>query len=212
MLICHFCEVLFYTVKGRRRVYVVETVYIICSQPYPNRHLKQIIQIFHPRHPVLMYISSPRQVYSTEKLRRRNCHFSRYFHDSTNRSKVALIFTGDSVLNKALAEQVISSWIFDVFIIWVAIFIIQPAFALSFPLCVPHPPANCINIPHFRLIYQSVLQRIFGMLSRHSWEQLLQQSPHPCMQPLHPALRSSSVLSLQDTSRYSHLESGIYDC
>ena len=47
---------------------------------------------------------------------------------------------------------------------------------------------------------------------RHSWEQLLQQSPHPSMQPLHPALRSSSVLSLQATSRYSHLESGIYDC
>ena len=46
---------------------------------------------------------------------------------------------------------------------------------------------------------------------RHSWEQLLQQSPHPSMQPLHPALRSSSVLSLQDTSRSSHLESGSYD-
>lgn len=104
MLIPHFCEVLFYTLKGRRCVYVVGTVYIICSQPYPNRHLEQIIRIFHPRHPVLMYLSSPRQVYSTEKLRSRNRHFFRYFHDSTNRSKVALIFTGDSVLNKALAE------------------------------------------------------------------------------------------------------------
>lgn len=31
--------------------------------------------------------------------------------------------------------------------------------------CVPHPPANCVNIPHFHLIYQGVLQRIFGMLS-----------------------------------------------
>lgn len=104
MLICHFCKVLFYTLKGRRRVYVVETVYIIHSQPYSNRHLEQILQIFHPRHPVLMYLSSPRQVYSTEKLRSRNRHFSRYFHDSINRSKVALIFTGDSVLNRTLAE------------------------------------------------------------------------------------------------------------
>lgn len=32
------------------------------------------------------------------------------------------------------------------------------------------------------------------------------------MQPLHPALRSSSVLSLQDTSQYNHLELEIYDC
>ena len=104
MLICHFCEVLFYTLKGRRRVYVVETVYIIHSQPYSNRHLEQIMQIFHPRHPVFMYLSSTRQVYSTEKLRRRNRHFSRYFHNSINRSKVALIFTDDSVLNRALAE------------------------------------------------------------------------------------------------------------
>ena len=54
--------------------------------------------------------------------------------------------------------------------------------------------------------------RQYGLLRRHSWAQLLQQSPHPSMQPLHPALRSSSVLSLQDTSRSSHLESGIYDC
>lgn len=38
--------------------------------------------------------------------------------------------------------------------------------------------------------------RQYGLLSRHSWEQLLQQSPHPSMQPLHPALRSSSVSSL----------------
>ena len=104
MLICHFFEVLFYTLKGRRRVYVVETVYIIHSQPYPCRHYEQIMQIFHPRHPVLMYLSSSRQVYSTEKLRSRNRHFSRYFHASINRSKVALIFTGDSVLNRTLAE------------------------------------------------------------------------------------------------------------
>ena len=54
--------------------------------------------------PVLMYLSSPRQVYPTEKLRSRNRRFPRYFHDSTNRSKVTLIFTGDSVLNRALAE------------------------------------------------------------------------------------------------------------
>lgn len=104
ILICHFCEVLFYTLKGRRRVDIVETVYIIHSQPHPCRHYEQIMQIFHPRHPVLMYLSSPRQVYSTEKLRSRNRYFSRYFHDSTNRSKVALIFTGDSVLNRTLAE------------------------------------------------------------------------------------------------------------
>ena len=117
MLIRDFCEVLFYTLKGRRRVYVVETVYIIHFQPHPHRHYEQIMQIFHPWYLVFMYLSSPRQVYSTEKLRSRNRHFSRYFHDSTNRSKVTLIFTGDSVLNRALAEQVISSWIFDVFII-----------------------------------------------------------------------------------------------
>ena len=49
-------------------------------------------------------------------------------------------------------------------------------------------------------------------LAAHSWEQLLQQSPHPSMQPLHPALRSSSVLSLQDTSQFNHLELEIYDC
>ena len=30
------------------------------------------------------------------------------------------------------------------------------------------------------------------------------------MQPLHPALRSSSVLSLQDTSQYNHLELEIH--
>lgn len=130
-----------------------------------RRHHEQIIQIFHPRHPVLMYLSSPRQVYSTEKLRSRNRHFSRYFHNSTNRSKVALIFTGDSVLNRTLAEQVISSWIFDEFIICSTIFLIPPTSALSLPLCVPHPPANCVNITHFYLIYQGVLQRIFGMLS-----------------------------------------------
>ena len=104
MLIPHYCEVSVYTLKGRRRVYVVETVYIIHSQPYSNRHHEQIMQIFHPRHPVLMYLSSSRQVYSTEKLRSRNRHFSRLSHDSTPRSKVALIFACDSVLNRALAE------------------------------------------------------------------------------------------------------------
>ena len=104
ILLLHFFEVLFYTLKGRRRVYVVETVYIIHSQPHPCRYHEQIMQIFHPRHPVFMYLSSPRQVYSTEKLRSRNRRFPRYFHDSTNRSKVTLIFTGDSVLNRALAE------------------------------------------------------------------------------------------------------------
>lgn len=104
MLIPHFCEVLFYTLKGRRRVYVVETVYIIHSQPHPFRHYEQIMQIFYPRHPVFMYLSSTRQVYSTKKLRSRNRHFFRFFHDSINRSKVALIFTGDSVLNRTLAE------------------------------------------------------------------------------------------------------------
>lgn len=104
MLIPHFCEVPIYTLKERRRVYVVETVYIIHFQPYLRRQHEQIMQIFHPRHPVFMYLSSPRQVYSTEKLRSRNRHFSRYFHDSTNRSKVALIFTGDSVLTRTLAE------------------------------------------------------------------------------------------------------------
>ena len=57
MLICHFCEVSVYTLKGRRRVYVVETVYIIRSQPHPCRHYEQILQIFHPRHPVFMYLS-----------------------------------------------------------------------------------------------------------------------------------------------------------
>ena len=97
-------EVLFYTLKERRRVYVVETVYIIYLNPHPNSRHEQIMQIFHPRYPILMYLSSSRQVYSTEKLRSRNRHFSRYFHDSTNRSKVALIFTGDSVLNRTLAE------------------------------------------------------------------------------------------------------------
>ena len=53
MLIPHFCEVSVYTLKGRRRVYVVETVYIIHSQPYSNRHHEQIMQIFHPRPPSL---------------------------------------------------------------------------------------------------------------------------------------------------------------
>lgn len=104
MLLPHFCEVSVYTLKGRRRVYVVETVYITHFQPHLHRHLEQIMQIFHPRHPVFMYLSSPRQVYSTEKLRSRNRHFSRFFHDSINRRKVALIFTGDSVLNRTLAE------------------------------------------------------------------------------------------------------------
>ncbi len=92
-----------YTQRAQR-IYVVETVYIIHFQTTLHSHYEQIMQIFHPRHPVLMYLSSPRQVYSTKKLRSRNRHFSRYFHDSTNRSKVALIFTGDSILNRTLAE------------------------------------------------------------------------------------------------------------
>ena len=104
MLLPHFCEVSFYTLEGRRCVYVVETVYAIYSHPHPFRHYEQIIRIFHSRHPVLMYLSSPRQVYSTEKLWSRNRHFFRFFHDSTNQRKVALIFTGDSVLNRTLAE------------------------------------------------------------------------------------------------------------
>ena len=83
ILLPHFCEVLFYTLKGRRHVYVVETVYIIRSQPHLRRHYEQIMQIFHPRHPVLMYLSSPRQVYSTEKLRSRNRHFSHSAHTLT---------------------------------------------------------------------------------------------------------------------------------
>lgn len=53
MLICHFCEVPVYTLKGRRRVNVVETVYIIHSQPYFNRHLEQIIRIFTLKPPSL---------------------------------------------------------------------------------------------------------------------------------------------------------------
>ena len=40
-----------------------------------------------------------------------------------------------------------------------------PTSALSLPLCVPHPPGICITNPHFHLIYQGILQRIFGMLS-----------------------------------------------
>ena len=115
----------------------------------------------------------------------------------------------------------ISSWIFDEFIICATIFLIPPVSALSFPLCVPHPPANCVNITHFHLIYQGVLQRIFGMLSvkiglfltmlrcfcllsRHWLEPLLQQNPHQHMQPLHPALRSGSILSLQGIFQYNH--------
>ena len=46
ILICHFCEVLFYTLKGRRRVDIVETVYIIHFQPHSHRHHEQIMQIF----------------------------------------------------------------------------------------------------------------------------------------------------------------------
>lgn len=115
-------EVLFYTVKPRPCAYPIFAkccfihskgagsqmllkLYISSTLNHiPHRHYEQIMQIFHPRPPVLMYLSSPRQVYSTEKLRSRNRYFFRFFHDSTNRSKVALIFTGDSVLNKALAE------------------------------------------------------------------------------------------------------------
>lgn len=70
----------------------------------PTVTMNKSCRFFHPRHLVFMYLSSPRQVYSTEKLRSRNRYFFRYFHDSTNRSKVALIFTGDSVLNRTLAE------------------------------------------------------------------------------------------------------------
>ena len=81
------------------------------------------------------------------------------------RSKVALIFACDRVLNRALAEQVISSWIFDVFIIWKHVFIILPISQLSAVLCVPHPPEFRITNAHFLLIFQGVLQRIFGMLS-----------------------------------------------
>ena len=104
MFLPHFCEVLFYTLEGRRCVYVVETVYITRhSLPLHSRY-EQIMRIFHPRHLVFMYLSSSERLYSTEKLRSRNRHFPRYFHDSTNRSKVALIFTGDSVLNRALAD------------------------------------------------------------------------------------------------------------
>ena len=61
MFLPHFCEVLFYTLKGRRCIYVVETVYIIRSQPRSHSHYEQIMQTFHPRHPVLMYLSSPQQ-------------------------------------------------------------------------------------------------------------------------------------------------------
>lgn len=104
MFLHHFCEVLFYTLEGHRRVYVVEIVHIIHSCPHSNSCYEQIMRIFHPQHPVLMYLSSSRQVYSKEKLQSRNRHFPQYFHDSTNRSKVALIFTGDSVLNRTLAE------------------------------------------------------------------------------------------------------------
>ena len=115
-------EVLFYTVKPRPcsypifakcrfihskgvGAYMLLKLYISFTlKPHPYRHYEQIMRIFHPRHPVFMYLSSPRQVYSTEKLRSRKRHFFRFFHDSTNRSKVALIFTGDSVLNSTLAE------------------------------------------------------------------------------------------------------------
>lgn len=115
-------EVLFYTVEPRPcsyaifakcrfihskgvDAYMLLKLYISSTFNHtPYRHYEQIMQIFHHRHPVYMYLSSSRQVYSTEKLRSRNRHFSRYFHDSINRSKVALIFTGDSVLNRALAE------------------------------------------------------------------------------------------------------------
>ena len=101
----------------------------------------------------------------------------------------------------------ISSWIFDVFIIWKPIFLIQPTLSPSTVQCVPHPPEICIANPHFYLIYQGVLQRIcgmlsvkirsfltmlrcFGLLSKHWSGRLLQQNPHPNMQPLHPKLQS----------------------
>lgn len=115
-------EVLFYTVEPRPCIYTIFAkccfihskgveaymllkLYISSTFNHiPHRHYEQIMRIFHPRHPVLMYLSSSRQVYLTEKLRSRKRYFSRYFHDSINRSKGALIFTGDSVLNRTLAE------------------------------------------------------------------------------------------------------------
>ena len=104
MFLRHFCEVLFYTLEGRRCVYVVETVYITRHSLPLHSCCEQIMRIFHTRHPAFMYLSSSERLYSTEKLRSRNRYFFRYFHDSTNRSKVALIFTSDSVLNRTLAE------------------------------------------------------------------------------------------------------------
>ena len=44
-------------------------------------------------------------------------------------------------------------------------FLIPPTLSPSTVQCVPHPPEICITNPHFHLIYQGVLQRIFGMFS-----------------------------------------------
>lgn len=102
----------------------------------------------------------------------------------------------------------------DVFYIWFS-------FRLFSSICTIiarfTPIFQCIMQHHCTVLsvqnrFFSTMLRQYGLLSRHSWEQLLQQSPHPSMQPLRPALRSSSVLSLQDISQYNHLELEIYDC
>lgn len=46
MLLPHFCEVLFYTLKGRRRVDVVETVYIIHFQSPPTVTMNKSCRFF----------------------------------------------------------------------------------------------------------------------------------------------------------------------
>lgn len=111
-------EVLFYTVEPRPCSYAIfaKCCFIHSKGVDAYMLLKLYISSTHFRiHTFTMnkscrfftldtYLSSTRQVYSTEKLRSRNRHFFRFFHDSTNRSKVALIFTGDSVLNRALEE------------------------------------------------------------------------------------------------------------
>lgn len=116
----------------------------------------------------------------------------------------------------------ISSWIFDEFIICATIFLIPPTSALSLPLCVPHPPANCVNITRFHLIYQDILQRIFGMLSvkigsfltmlryfclprRHSQTLPSQQNPQRYMHSLHPALRPNSIPFLLNIFQHNTL-------
>ena len=120
-LVSAIIEVLFYTVEPRpcsypifakccfihskgADAYMLLKLYISSTQIHIQTVVMNKSCRFSTRYPILMYLSSSRQVYSTEKLRSRNRHFSRYFHDSTNRSKVALIFTGDSILNRTLAE------------------------------------------------------------------------------------------------------------